>query len=136
MIRKKAPGGNMNDTNTVSGRRILVVEDEMMIRMLLEDMLSDLGYTIVAACGGIDEALGCAKQAEIDVAILDVNLSGTPVYPVADALEARGVPFLFSTGYGERGVADTYRDHPTLQKPFQMEGLERALKKLLDGAAP
>jgi CheY-like chemotaxis protein len=127
----------MNDTNTEAGqRRILVVEDEMMIRMLLEDMLTDLGYTIVAACASVDEALACATQAELDAAILDVNVGGTPVYPVADALAARGVPFMFSTGYGERGVADTYRNHPTLQKPFQMEGLERALKGLLDGAAP
>jgi CheY-like chemotaxis protein len=116
-------------------RRVLVVEDEVMIRMLLEDMLSDLGYDVAGTAGGLDEALTLAREADVDVAILDVNLNGNPVYPVAQILTARGVPFIFSTGYGEQGLPDAYRDCPMLQKPFQMENLERALAVITANAA-
>jgi CheY-like chemotaxis protein len=108
-------------------RRVLVVEDEIMIRMLLEDMLDDLGCEVVGAAGTIDEALALARDAAVEVAILDVNLNGSPVYPVADALTARKVPFIFSTGYGEQGLPEGYRNCQLLQKPFQLENLERAL---------
>jgi CheY-like chemotaxis protein len=107
--------------------RILVVEDELMIRMLLEDMLGELGHTIAVAAARIDEALEAAKSAEFDLAILDVNLNGEPISPVADVLVARGVPFVFATGYGEHGLPAPYRDRPTLKKPFQLEGLEQML---------
>ncbi len=107
--------------------RILVVEDELMIRMLLEDMLGELGYTVAAAAANMNEALEAAKNADFDLAILDVNLNGEPVSPVADALVARGVPFVFATGYGEHGLPEPYRDRPTLKKPFQLEGLEQML---------
>jgi CheY-like chemotaxis protein len=107
--------------------RILVVEDELMIRMLLEDMLGELGHTIAVAAARIDEALEAAKTAEFDLAILDVNLNGEPISPVADVLVARGVPFVFATGYGEHGLPAPYRDRPTLKKPFQLEGLEQML---------
>ena len=111
-------------------RRILVVEDELMIRMLLEDMLGELGYTVAAEAGRLEDALAAAQSADIDVAILDVNLNGQPILPVADALAARGTPFVFATGYGERGLPEPYRDRPTLKKPFQLEGL----KQMLDNA--
>jgi CheY-like chemotaxis protein len=108
-------------------RRVLVVEDEVMIRMLLEDMLDDLGYQVAGAAGGFDEAMALARDGDIDVAILDVNLSGNPVYPVADILTRRGVPFIFSTGYGEDGLPDAYKNCQLLQKPFQLENLQQAL---------
>jgi CheY-like chemotaxis protein len=113
------------------GKRILVVEDELMIRMLLEDMLGELGYTIAAEAARIDEALQAAKNADFDLAILDVNLNGEPISPVADALVARGTPFVFATGYGEQGLPETYRGRPTLKKPFQLEGLKQMLEKAL-----
>jgi CheY-like chemotaxis protein len=105
----------------------LIVEDEIMIRMLLEDMLQDLGYGIAASAGGLDEAVRLARDTEFDVAILDVNLNGDSVYPVADVLMERGVPFVFSTGYSDRGLPEPYRGHPTLQKPFQLDNLDQAL---------
>jgi len=113
-------------------KRILVVEDELMIRMLLEDMLGELGYTVAAEAARIEEALEAAKNADFDIAILDVNLNGQPISPVADALVARGMPFVFATGYGERGLPEPYRDRPTLKKPFQMDGLKQMLQTALD----
>jgi CheY-like chemotaxis protein len=113
-------------------KRILVVEDELMIRMLLEDMLGELGYTVAAEAARIEEALDAAKNADFDIAILDVNLNGQPISPVADALVARGMPFVFATGYGERGLPEPYRDRPTLKKPFQMDGLKQMLQIALD----
>jgi CheY-like chemotaxis protein len=98
-----------------------------MIRMLVEDMLSDLGHTITAEAGGIDEALTLARQAEFDVAILDVNLNGSSITPVVEILIERGVPFVFASGYGQRGVPEPYRERPTLQKPFQSEALAQAI---------
>jgi len=99
----------------------------MMIRMLLEGMLTDLGYTVAGQAGGIDEALALVKEAEFDVALLDVNLNGSPITPVVEALIARGAPFVFASGYGQRGVPEAYRASPVLQKPFQMEALAEAL---------
>ena len=112
-------------------KRVLIVEDELMIRMLLEDMLSELGYSIAAEAGRIDEALEAAKTAEFDLAILDVNLNGETVAPVAEALAARGCPFVFATGYGERGLPEPYRDRPTLKKPFQLDSLKQTLQSAL-----
>lgn len=109
---------------------ILIVEDELMIRMLLEDMLTDLGYAIAGAAAHVEEAVQLAQQADIDVAILDVNLNGRSVSPVADILHARGLPFLFATGYGERGLPEHYRDRPTVQKPFEQETLGRVLARV------
>ena len=113
-----------------SRRNILIVEDELMIRMLLEDMLLDLGYEIVAATGQIEEAIPLARAADIDVAILDVNLNGHTVSPIAEILESRGLPFVFATGYGERGLPERFRDRPTLQKPFEQEALGRILSRI------
>jgi CheY-like chemotaxis protein len=118
-------------TQAPPGKRILVVEDELMIRMLLEDMLGELGYTIAAEAGRMDEALHAAKTADFDLAILDVNLNGEPISPVADALAARGMPFVFATGYGEQGLPPIYRDRPTLKKPFQLEGLKQMLESVM-----
>jgi CheY-like chemotaxis protein len=114
-------------SEAIAGRRILVVEDEFLIRMLLEDMLDELGYAVADAAGRVEEAADMAKSGEYDLAILDVNLDGEDVYPVAEILAGRGVPFLFVTGYGGRGLPEPYRDRPTLQKPFQIEDLSRTL---------
>ena len=111
--------------------RVLVVEDEYLIRMLLEDMLGDLGYAVAAAVGSIAEAQQVAANGEFSAAVLDVNLDGLEIYPVADILAGRGLPFVFVTGYGERNLPERYRDRPALQKPFQAEQLQAALAGLL-----
>ena len=119
MSPEAKPTGNM---------RVLIVEDELMIRMLLEGMLEDIGHSVAGQAGDIDEALVLAKKAEFDVALLDVNLNGKPITPVVDILVARGLPFVFASGYGQRGVPDAFGKSPVLQKPFQVETLAVALQ--------
>ena len=122
----------MADTPTLVGRRILVVEDEMMIAMLVEDMLSELGCSVVGPAHALDTALNLAQNEEgLDAALLDVNLGGQPVFAVADALRAKGVPAIFSTGYGDAGLRDVDRGSPVLQKPFRAGDLARALNQAL-----
>ena len=111
-------------------RRVLVIEDEVLIGMLLEDMLTDLGYVIVGTASRLEEASGLARTVNCDLAILDVNLNGKESYPVAEILAARGIPFMFATGYGERGMPPAYQNRPTLQKPFQLETLQLQLRNL------
>jgi CheY-like chemotaxis protein len=124
-----------SDASAAAGKRVLVVEDELMIRMLLEGMLTDLGHTVAAEAGAIDEALTLAKQAEFDIAVLDVNLNNEPITPVVEVLIQRRVPFVFASGYGRRGVPEAYRQNPTLQKPFQAEALAQALDAAFAKAA-
>ncbi|MBC7769548.1 MAG: response regulator [Phycisphaerales bacterium] len=112
-------------------RRILVVEDEMMILMMLEGMLEDLGCTSITAAPTVKKALGLIEAQNFDVAMLDLNLNGEKSYPVADKLSARGVPFLFSTGYADHGMIEGYADRPVLKKPFQSEDLAETLRGLL-----
>lgn len=114
--------------------RVLVVDDESMIRMLIEDMLSELGHTLAAQAGRIDEALDAVENVAFDVAILDINLSGQIVVPVAEALAARGVPFAFITGYGDVSLPEGFRDRPTLQKPFKKDDLGHTLALALGAA--
>lgn len=102
---------------SLAGMRILIVEDEMMVVMVIEDMLTDLGCEVVKA-GRVAKAIHLAATEEIDGAILDVNVAGESVYPVANELRERGIPFIFSSGYGATGIAPEYRDHPALSKPF------------------
>lgn len=120
----------MTEPTAVLGR-IFVVEDEYLIRMLLEDMLTDLGHTIAAAVGTIAEAKELAQSADFNAAILDVNLDGEQIFPVAEILAARGLPFVFVTGYGEGSLPENFRGRPALQKPFQASKLESALATLL-----
>ena len=108
-----------------------MVEDEYLIRMLLEDMLEELGYDMAAGVGTVSEASEEASNGDFHAAILDVNLDGQEIYPVADILAERGLPFVFVTGYGERSLPDPHRGRPALQKPFQAEQLRSALAGLL-----
>lgn len=117
--------------NTTRGRCVLIVEDEMQLAMLLEDILTDAGHRVLKAAR-LTAALELARAEAIDAAILDINLAGTPVFPVADALQRRGIRFLFTSGYGEGGLPADYSDWPMLQKPYGMEALQLALKRLLD----
>jgi len=107
----------------LSGRRILVVEDEMLIVLMIEDMLADLGCESITAAATVDQALALIGGQVFDAAMLDVNLKGNNSRPVADALAARGVPFIFSTGNGGHHTMDGYEDRAILRKPFIYEDL-------------
>jgi DNA-binding NtrC family response regulator len=115
----------------MSGRRILAVEDDMLIRLTLEDMLAELGCTSLSTAATIDQALALIDACVFDAATLDVNLGGVSSYAVADALAARGVPFVFTTGYGAHFLSDGYRERPILKKPFAYEDLGHMLARLL-----
>lgn len=115
----------------LAGRRILVVEDEMLILLKIEDMLADLGCQSVSAAANVDEALALIEAQIFDVALVDVNLDGSKSYPVADALAARGVPFLLSTGYSGESLDEGYRGLPVLGKPYRDVDLAERLSQLL-----
>src|SRR5262249_54910716 len=133
-LRRKHGVRVMTHEKAAVSKRILIVEDELMIRMLLEGMLTDLGHSVAAEAGGLDEAILLARQAEFDLAVLDVNLNGTPVTPVVEILVERGLPFIFASGYGQRGLPEAYRSAPILQKPFQVDALEQAIQAVANTA--
>jgi CheY-like chemotaxis protein len=114
----------------LDGLRVLVVEDEMMVSMLIEDMLAELGCEVVGPASRLDEAMELARAVDIDCAVLDVNLGGQPIFPLADLLRERGRPYAFATGYGDAGLRDVDRGSPVLQKPFREGDLARILTEL------
>jgi len=115
--------------------RVLLVEDEAMVAMLMEDLLSDLDCEVTATAARVDDALKAAKSGSFDFAILDVNLNGNPSYPVADILRQRNIPIIFATGYGTKSLDALYADTPTLQKPFRPADLEAAVSRVLSTGA-
>ena len=123
MVEARAPGGS-----------VFLVEDEVMIRMMVADMLEELGYTVAAEAGEINEAIRLAQTIYYDLAILDVNVNGKVISPVADLIKSLNRPFIFATGYGSSGLPEEYRDRPALQKPFQLETLGKVIDTTLRGA--
>lgn len=110
------------------GFRVLVVEDEPLISMLLEDMLDELGCVVAGTAASVAQALDLlTADLEADAALLDVNLGGEKVFPVADQLLRRRVPFAFSTGFGPADLAERYPSVPLLYKPYRPEALAKAL---------
>jgi DNA-binding response OmpR family regulator len=109
--------------------RVLVVEDEMMIALMLEDMLLDMGHDVVGLAMRLPQALALAQAAEIDLAILDVNLDGRLSFPVAEVLDRRGVPFFFASGYGSAGVEPPFEGRLTIRKPFEIKDLRGAIAR-------
>jgi CheY-like chemotaxis protein len=107
--------------------RTIVVEDEPLVRLMTEEILVSVGCVIAAAASTLDEALGHIAAAEFDLAVLDINLAGTEVYPAAERLRGKGTPIIFVTGYGRRGVQDAWHEFPILQKPFSLRDIERAI---------
>ncbi len=125
----------MHDRNPTdphgSSLRVLVVEDEGMVAMLIEDMLIHLGHEVVAIASNARQALEAARTASFDFALVDLNLDGQPSYPIADMLASRGAPFAFATGYGLTGVDRKYADVPRLTKPFLSSDLGRLLSQVV-----
>jgi CheY-like chemotaxis protein len=117
---------------TLEHTRVLVVEDEAIICMMIEDFLRDLGCHLVATAVTLEDAIVKATRETFDVAILDINLVGKLTYPIATILNARQIPFLFATGYGGAGLPTDLRGITVLTKPYSIEQLERALHQTLD----
>ena len=115
-------------TDVLVGRRVLVIEDESLVAMLLETILEDMGCEVIGPESNIDDGLVAANETEgLDAALLDVNVAGREVFPVAEALQARNIPVVFSTGYGESGLPEHWRGRPTIQKPFTESTIRDAL---------
>jgi len=114
----------------LNGLKVLVVEDETIVAMLLEQMLEELSCTVVGVAGQLAAAADLAGSTDADIAILDMNLGGQRVDPVAEILAGRGVPFVFASGYGEDGLAPAWRGRPVLPKPFRLDQLRDALVSL------
>ena len=122
-------------TGILAGRRILVVEDEMLVLINLEVALSDLGCSAISVAATVSQAFALLLERDFDLAILDLNLAGEKSYPIADALSERGIPFAFSTGCSDHGGRTDFDNRPTLQKPYMRARLEAVLGQLL-GAQP
>lgn len=119
----------------LAGRRVLAVEDESLVAMFLEDSLADLGYTVIGPVGRVEQALELLNKHEVDAAVLDINLAGETVFPVADRLVELGFPFIFATGYGEAGLPEMHHSRIVLQKPYSASDLRVALERCLSPAA-
>jgi CheY-like chemotaxis protein len=116
--------------------RILVVEDESLVAMLLEQMLEELGFGAIRIASSLSEAHEALEQERPDLAALDVNVRGEQVFPIAAALAARGAPFVFVTGYGEQGLSAEWQGRPVVQKPFSLETLAAGLNAALAQGSP
>ena len=113
-----------------AANRVFIVEDEFMLVMLLEELLPTLGYAVAGSAASVEQALTGLEAGEIDLAVVDVNLAGNESFPVADALRERGIPFLFTTGYGQQGLPERFADAPVLAKPYRRHDIEAALAQL------
>ena len=112
---------------SLNGRSVLIVEDESMVAMFLQDTLEDIGCTVIGLAPRLNEALKKAASLVFDIAILDVNLNGSSSFPVAEVLRARGLPFIFATGYSRTSLPEFLQRVPIVQKPFQQRELETAI---------
>ncbi len=119
-------------TGKLAGRRVLVVEDSPLIATVLEDMLQDLGCTVVGPIGNMAFAVDLAKTEAMDAAIIDLNIRGGKVYPVAEVLRDRNIPFLLASGYADWTLREDFQDRPRLTKPYSAELVEQKLLKLLE----
>ena len=129
------PGLPADHSLRLMAPRVLVVEDEMTVAMLIEDMVCELSYEVAAVVPRLEDAMRLLDSETFDLAMLDVHLNGKTVFPFAEALQEREIPFLFATAYGARGLPEEFQDHLVLQKPFGPVELRRALMSLSARAA-
>ncbi len=115
----------------LAGKRVLVVEDEMMVLMTIEGALAELGCDEISAAATVDAAQALLGAERFDLALLDINLNGQMSHPVADTLVLRAIPFAFCTGYSDIGTESRFRGHPVLIKPYSYHELTAAIVELL-----
>lgn len=119
------------DKDPLRGVRVLIVEDEFLVAIQLEDTLSALGCEVLEPAHSIDEAEKAVAENEFDVAVLDINIAGKAIYPIAEILGNRGIPFVFTTGYSREHIEEGWREAPTLRKPYLALELRRVLEQAL-----
>src|ERR1700744_970759 len=105
------------------GKRVLIVEDEMLVALLIEDFMAELGCSTGGPCGSVATALDTIRTEMFDLAVLDVNLAGEMVYPVAEVLTERHIPFLFLSGYGDEAIPPGHSNWRVCAKPFRGDDL-------------
>src|SRR3546814_16323192 len=120
----------------LEGRRILMIEDEAIVAMMLEDMLEEIGCNVTDSAASLDKALRLAETTDAEAAILDINLNGAEVYPAAERLAARRIPVIFATGYGRKSIPPRWQRTPILGKPVAAAELELALHSVFDACGP
>ena len=131
---ERASGMSEDKRDALQGLKVLVLEDETLVSMMVEDMLSDLGCEVVGPFARLDSALAFANegQPKVDIALLDVNLGGERSFPLAEVLSGKGVPFVFTTGYDDAGMPEAWRGRPALRKPFTMAEMALALRQTVE----
>ena len=117
----------MSAASSETARRVLIVEDEMLIALMLQDMMAEAGLTVAAIANTLQAGVELAGREDVQLAILDINLNGKEAYPIAEILRTRRIPFIFSTGYAGVNVRPEYRAVPRLVKPYQQEMLMAAI---------
>lgn len=115
---------------------VIIVEDEALIRMMLVEMVETLGYKVIGEAGRIEEGRSLAETQQYDLAILDINLQGCNVQPVAEAVRSRGLPLLFLSGYGSKGAPVGFKGAPILEKPCTPDKLKRVIDAVLSNEGP
>lgn len=115
----------------MQGSRVLIVEDEMLVAMMLEDMVADMGLVVAGVANRLAEGLSYARSLDLDAAVLDVNLDGELSFPIARLLKERSVPFFFATGYGAKGLDEEFHSTLVVEKPFNASDLSRAFSAIL-----
>jgi CheY-like chemotaxis protein len=118
------------NASPVSSCSVLIVEDETLLRMITE-MLEELGHRVAAEAARLEQALPLARSADFDLAVLDVNIAGQLITPVAELIASRQLPIIFATGYGVSGLPEAFRDRPALRKPFMVDGLKHAIAQAM-----
>lgn len=118
------------------GVSIFLVEDETLIRMMVVEMLEELEHRVVAEAGSIQTAEPLARTSEFDLAIFDINVGGFPITSIAEIVAARGLPFVFVSGYGAPGLPDLFKDRPVLRKPFLISELATLINSVLGSSPP
>lgn len=135
MLAESAAGAaeRMTPAKGLAGTRVLVLEDETLVSMMVEDMLADLACEVIGPFARLDQAIEAVSELEEapDVALLDVNLGRQQSFPLAEILRDKGVPFVFTTGYDDSGIPSEWRDRPALRKPFMLHHMKDALEKAL-----
>ncbi|PPD44204.1 MAG: response regulator [Methylocystis sp.] len=132
--RPGASSDAQHPSDPLLGRRVLIVEDDPFITLALEETLTDFGLIVAGSARNVPQALGIVQTTPFEVALLDVNIGQEKIDPVADALAARGLPFIFTTGCGRAGLPEAHLERAIVEKPFYVEEILRALREELESA--